>query len=170
MPRPALRPARAGVQRRASCSNSPTRTCAGGRTVPGRRHGQKGWRTVDRIYDGFQKTTSLEFVCRDLAYGRRGSRSSPGWWGCAGRKWRTGSGCRVHLVAGRWEVGGLRDDTAAAIGRCWCCMGNQPRVHHLPRRLPVSKNRQLNDKRKRRRPLTLILTPRTTRRDVIHWD
>src|SRR5436190_499994 len=39
------------------------------------RHAQEGRRSVDRIDDRLEKTTSLEFVGRDLAHGRRGSRA-----------------------------------------------------------------------------------------------
>lgn len=141
---PPLRPARTGVQGCASWNDRATSARVGRGAIPSRRHGQKGWSSVDRIHDGLQETPSLELVRWDLADRRRGPRSGPRWWGCTSRKW-TGSGCRVGLVAGRGEVGNWRADAAAGVGRCWCCMGDQPRVHHLPRRLPASKKRQLND-------------------------
>lgn len=146
MSRPPLRPSGSGVKGGTACSDRTTRTGAGRRTISSRRDRQKGWCPVDRVHDGLQQTPSLEFVRRDLADGRRGSRSSPWRWSCAGRKWRSRTVCRVSLVTGRWKIGSWRDDAAAGVGWCWCCMGYQPRVHHLPRRLPAREKRQLNER------------------------
>lgn len=108
-------------------------------------HGQERGRAVDRVDDGLEQAAALELVRRDLAHGRGCARAAArrrlrrARTGAPGHAPRDAGGPVSARGAGVRRRHKWAEQFGARAGRG---VRHQPRVHHLPRRLPAEQGQR----------------------------